>query len=83
MAILNYSFFRFNNLDSLTLRKAMVALFASALFIEYQLISYHEVSTWWIPVFVFTLELIIKTSTSFIVYFMLKYDCNEGEHFIK
>ena len=58
--------------------KAMILLFLSALLIEYQLITYHEVSTWWIPVFVFTLELIIKTSTSFIVYFMLKYDCNEG-----
>jgi len=57
--------------------KAMILLFLSALLIEYQLITYHEVSTWWIPVFVFTLELIIKTSTSFIVYFMLKYDCNE------
>lgn len=61
--------------------QAMAGLFIIPILIEIELIMNHEISTWWIPVFVFTLELIIKTSTSFIVWFMLKNDWNEGKRF--
>ena len=39
---------------------AMSTLLAMALFIEIHLVIHYPISTWWIPVFVFTLELIIK-----------------------
>ena len=58
--------------------QAMIGLFIIPVMIEVELILHHEISTWWIPVFVFTLELIIKTSTSFMVWYMLKHDWNEG-----
>jgi len=57
--------------------QAMIGLFIIPVMIEVELILHHEISTWWIPVFVFTLELIIKTSTSFMVWYMLKHDWNE------
>lgn len=57
--------------------QAMIGLFCISNLIEIELILNHEISTWWIPVFVFTLELIIKTLTSFAVWFMLKNDWNE------
>lgn len=57
--------------------QAMAGLLIIPIFIEFELVWNHEISTWWIPVFVFTLELIIKTTTSFVVWYMLKYDWNE------
>ena len=50
-----------------------------AIVIDGHLILNHEISTWWIPVFVFTLELIIKATTSFAVFYMQKNDFNEGK----
>ena len=51
-----------------------------AIVIDGHLILNHEISTWWIPVFVFTLELIIKATTSFAVFYMQKNDFNEGKY---
>lgn len=57
--------------------KAMGGLLLVAIVIDGHLILNHEISTWWIPVFVFTLELIIKATTSFAVFYMQKNDFNE------
>ena len=57
---------------------AMGGLLLVAIVIDGHLILNHEISTWWIPVFVFTLELIIKATTSFAVFYMQKNDFNEG-----
>ena len=58
----------------------MSTLLAMAIFIEIHLMLNYEISTWWIPVFVFTLELIIKAVTSFAVFIMQKKDVNEGSN---
>ena len=57
----------------------MGGLLLVAIVIDGHLILNHEISTWWIPVFVFTLELIIKATTSFAVFYMQKNDFNEGK----
>ena len=59
---------------------AMGGLLLVAIVIDGHLILNHEISTWWIPVFVFTLELIIKATTSFAVFYMQKNDFNEGKY---
>ena len=56
----------------------MAALLVMALTIETYLVMNYRISTWFIPVFIFTLELIIKAHTSFAVYYMLKNDVAEG-----
>ena len=58
----------------------MGGLLLVAIVIDGHLILNHEISTWWIPVFVFTLELIIKATTSFAVFYMQKNDFNEGKY---
>ena len=56
----------------------MFALFLIPLCIEIELLKNHEISTWSIPVFVFTLELIVKAITSFAVYWLNQNDADEG-----
>ena len=60
----------------------MSTLLVIALFIEIHLVLNYPISTWWIPVFMFTLELIIKAITSFPVFAMQKNDVNEGKNSI-
>ena len=68
-----------NDLRTVTRRLgAMGALLVLAVSIDVHLVMNYEISTWFIPVFIFTLELIIKAHTSFIVYYMLKNDVSEG-----
>ena len=51
------------------------------MFIVFYLVLNDPISTWWIPVFVFTLELIIIEITSFSVFVMQKNDVNEGKNY--
>ena len=57
----------------------MGALLLIGISIDVHLVMNYQISTWFIPVFIFTLELIIKTHTSFAVYYMLKNDISEGK----
>ncbi|CAG5114343.1 Oidioi.mRNA.OKI2018_I69.chr2.g8402.t1.cds [Oikopleura dioica] len=61
--------------------QAMFALFLIPLCIEIELLKNHEISTWSIPVFVFTLELIVKAVTSFAVYWLNQNDADEDTIF--
>jgi hypothetical protein len=58
--------------------QAMFALLVIPFCIEIELLNNHQISTWSIPVFVFTLELIVKALTSFAVYWLNQNDANEG-----
>jgi len=60
---------------------AMGALLLIGISIDVHLVMNYQISTWFIPVFIFTLELIIKTHTSFAVYYMLKNDISEEKIF--
>ena len=68
-----------NDLRSVRRRlAAMATLLALAVGIDVHLVANYQLSTWFIPVFIFTLELIIKAHTSFVVYYMIKNDVSEG-----
>ena len=70
-----------NHVDGRSVSRPLQAMFALLVIpfcIEIELLNNHQISTWSIPVFVFTLELIVKALTSFAVYSLNQNDANEG-----
>jgi len=73
-----------NHVDGRSVSRPLQAMFALLLIpfcIEVELLNNHQISTWSIPVFVFTLELIVKALTSFAVYWLHQNDANEDTIF--